>query len=397
MTDEGTTGKKPPRKRKQVAPLTGDAFANRQLSLFQGFLANTGDEREALSNAVDLWDSIPRYAVSRVRMNAMRTPEGFLAVMETPFHYRGRELTARIYPAQVKGADGKWASYYPSAREELVEHALRKISTEQQAGFFDQPNYRSGAKFSLYQLRRELEQQGHSLRYDELVQSLDILSLSSIEIEGTTADGDEAFARSTYLAALSGVRRKDYEADRSARWAAQFHPLVTQSIDQVTYRQFNYQRLMRCTTQLSRWLIGQLVLKYTQAALSNSFEMRYSTIKRDSALLSGYKLERQAVAALDAAWQELKTLGALTSIKKAEQRGARAKLEDVVYTLYPSREFTAEQKAANRRQSDAKTPTTGDTLPLQHSLKSLLDQARDRQSQAGLVDKARRRSEGQGE
>jgi len=52
----------------------------------------------------------------------------------------------------------------------------------------------------------------------------------------------------------------------------------------VTYRQFNYQRLMKCSTQLARWLIGQLVLKYTQAALINSFEMRYSTIKRDSAL-----------------------------------------------------------------------------------------------------------------
>lgn len=354
MTNEGTASKKPPRKRKQVAPLTGDAFANRQLSLFQGFLANASDERESLSNAVDLWDSIPRYAVSRLRMNAMRTPEGFLAVIELPFHYRGRELIASIYPAQVKGMDGKRMSYYPSAREELVEHALRKISTEQHAGFFDQPSYRSGAKFSLYQLRQELEQQGHSLRYDELVQALDILSLSSIEIEGTTADGDEAFARSTYLAALSGVRRKDYEADRSAKWAAQFHPLVTQSIDQVTYRQFNYQRLMRCSTQLSRWLIGQLVLKYTQAALSNSFEMRYSTIKRDSALLNGYKQERQAVAALDAAWEELKNLGALNQVKKAEQRGARAKLENVTYTLYPSREFTAEQKAANRRQGDAK-------------------------------------------
>ena len=354
---EEAAAKKSPRKRKQVAPLTGDAFANRQLNLFQGFLANTGDEREALSNAVDLWDSIPRYAVSRVRMNALRTPEGFLAVMELPFHYRGRELTARIYPAQVKGGEGKWTSYYPSAREELVEHALRKISTEQQAGFFDQPSYRSGARFSLHQLRQELEQQGHSLRYDELVQALDILSLSSIEIEGTTAEGDEAFARSTYLAALSGVRRRDYEADRSAKWAAQFHPLVTQSIDQVTYRQFNYQRLMRCSTQLSRWLIGQLVLKYTQAALSNSFEMRYSTIKRDSALLNGYKKERQAVAALDAAWQELKSLGALTLVKRAELRGLRSKLEDVTYTLHPSREFTTEQKAANRRQGDARQTT----------------------------------------
>lgn len=358
MTSEATSKKKA--RRKEVAPLADDAFANRQLSLFQGFLANASDQREALSNAVDLWDSLPRYAVSRARMGSMRTPEGFLPVMELPFNYRGRALTATIYPAQVKTKEGKRISYYPSAREELIEHALRKISAEQHAGFFDQPSYRSGARFSLYQLRKELEQQGHSLRYDELVEGLDILSLSSIEISAALDDGDEAFARSTYLAALTGVKRKDYETDRAARWMAQFHPLVTQSIDQVTYRQFNYQRLMRCNTQLARWLVSQLVLKYTQAAMLNSFEMRYSTIKRDSSLLNNYKLERQAVAALDDAWEELRSVGALSVVKKAEQRGARNKLEDVTYTLFPTSQFVAEQKAANRRQRDSRFP---DHLP----------------------------------
>ena len=95
MTKETETNKRP-RRRREVAPLSDDAFASRQLSLFQGFLANTGDQREALSNAVDLWDSIPRYAVSRARMGAMRTAEGFLPVMELPFNYRGRSLTATI-------------------------------------------------------------------------------------------------------------------------------------------------------------------------------------------------------------------------------------------------------------------------------------------------------------
>lgn len=353
MIDKSTWKKTPPR-RKDVAPVPDDAFANRQLNLFQGFLANTEDEREALSNAVDLWDSIPRYAISRLRMNALRTAEGFLDVMEIPFNYRGRQLTALIYPARVKDKDGQRLSYYPSAREELIEHALRKISTDQHSGFFHQQSYRSGARFSLYQLRKELEQQGHTLRYDELIEGLDILSLSAIEIVATNDDGDEAFARSTYLAALTGVKRKDYEADHDTRWAAQFHPLVTQSIDQVTYRQFNYQRLMRCSTQLARWLMGQLVLKYTQAALINSFDMRYSTIRRDSALLNGYGRERDAIAALDNAWEELKSIGALAIVKKTEQRGVRAKLEDVTYTLFPTRDFVAEQKAANRRQNDAK-------------------------------------------
>ncbi len=120
MTSDITASKKPPRKSKQVAPLSGDAFANRQLSLFQGFLVNTTNEREAFSNAVHLWDSIPRYAISRVRMNAMRTAEGFLAVMELPFHYRGRgvvTLSQETGPFSYKAADmmggPKWAGSMP--------------------------------------------------------------------------------------------------------------------------------------------------------------------------------------------------------------------------------------------------------------------------------------------
>jgi hypothetical protein len=341
-------------RRRVIKPVPGEAFANQQMTLFQGFFANNDDERAALSNAVDLWDSVPRYSVPRARMNTLRTPDGFLPVLEVPFQYRGTPLTAIIYPAQVKCKDGKRVSYYPSAREELVEHALRRISAEQQAGFFDRPNYRSGANFSLYNLRRELERNGHSLRYDELIEALDILSLSFIEIASNTKDAPEPFARSPYLPGLKGVRRVDFDADRSARWGALFHPLITQSIDQVTYRQFNYQRLMRCSTQLARWLLGQLVLKYTQAALMNSFDIYFSTIKRDSALLNGYKLQRQAVATVDGALDELKKLGALNSVKKQERRGARSKIEDVVYTLYPSRRFSDEQKAANRRNNDGR-------------------------------------------
>lgn len=352
--DGEADSKKKPVRRKVVAPVPDDAFESRQLSLFQDFLANTVEEQKSLSNAVDLWDSIPRYSISRGRMNAMRTAEGFLDVLELSFNYRGKHLTANIYPARIKDKDGRRLSYYPSAREELIEHALRKISAEQNAGFFHAPTFRSGTRFSLYQVRKELEQQGHTLRYDELIEGLDILSLSSIEIVATNDNDEEAFGRSTYLAALSGVKRKDYDADREARWTAQFHPLVTQGIDQVAYRQFNYKRLMQCSTQLARWLIGQLVLKYTQAALMNSFEMRYSTIKRDSALLNGYGRERDAIAALDGAWDELKKLGALSICTKTEHRGARSKLLDVTYKLQPTREFVAEQKAANRRQGDAR-------------------------------------------
>ena len=336
-----------------------DAFCNEQLGLFQDFLANTDEAREDLSNAVDLWDNVPRYSISRKKQKELRLPGGFLPISTVEFKYRGHEMKAHIRPARIELRDdegkltGETIEYYPSAREELIEHALRKIAVEKEAGFFDAADFRSGCRFTLYQLRNHLIELGHSLRYDELVEGLNILSFSSLDIEGGSFHHEITYTRMSYLSLLARVSRKDLAIDTNAKWLVQFHPLITDSIQKIAYRQFNYRRLMSCRTQLSRWLVSQLVLKYTQASLFTTFEMRYSTIRRDSALLEGYARSRDAVAALDASWEELKSLGVLNTCQRSEQRGGRSKLEDVIYTLHPSPAFVAEQKAANRRRSEA--------------------------------------------
>ena len=157
-------------------------FGNAQLSLFQNFICNTDEERQRFSNAIDLWDSVPRYSVNRHAMTKARANEKFLDNYQITFHYRGRTYTSTISPARVTDLDGKVRDFYPSATEELVEDALRKLAIEQQAGFFDKPNYRSGVVFSIYALREELQKRGHSRSYQEVRLALDILSGSIIEI-----------------------------------------------------------------------------------------------------------------------------------------------------------------------------------------------------------------------
>jgi hypothetical protein len=237
---------------------------------------------------------------------------------------------------------------------------LRRMATEKAAGFFDGAQPRAGLYFTLYKLRQELAAHGHAMTHRELAEGLDILSLSQLDIE-FESESDALvigrFGRNPFLLNLIGVKREDLERDPHARWYVEFHPFVVASLDKITYRQFNYQRWMGARSQLTRWLISQLVLKALQAQYGRPFVMKFSTIKRDSGLLEGYKLQRQAVAALDDAWDELvKPLGLLDSYTKAEERGARAKLEDVTYALYPSRTFAMEQKAANKRRLLADEP-----------------------------------------
>lgn len=344
LTPEETPNVEPPAKPTE--------FVNAQLTLFQSVLCNTDDERERFSNAIDLWDSIPRYSVSRQAQAKARENGKFLDNHTAVFQHRDRTYTVTISPARVKDLDGTQRDYYPSTTEELVEEALRKLAIEQYAGFFDRPSFRSGVVFTIYQLREELKKHGHTRSYQEIVVALNILSKSIIEIRENTGKG-ELLAISPYLPALVAVSRDRLKDDPSAKWAVQFHPFVTDSIEKVTYRQYNYALLMSHESKLTRWLHKYVVLKCTAADPIKAFTIHYSTIKRDSGLLGEYARERAAIDAVQKAFDDLKLKGVLNRLERRNLTGQRRKLLDVVFTIWPSFDFVKEVKAANKRQTDS--------------------------------------------
>jgi hypothetical protein len=334
-------------------------FENRQLSLFQHFLYNNEGERDQLSNAIDLWDSVPRYSISRQAMRKARIEGRFLEKHQVEFQYKGRTMTRTIFPARVQDEDGVDRDYFASATEELVEDALRKLAADQQAGYFDKPSYRSGVVFTLYELRQELKKRGHTRSYQEIVFALNVLSGSIIEIAATDDDKGEFFTRAAYLPHLAAVSRRALREDPKAKWVVQFHPLVTGSIDKLTYRQFNYHLMMSHRTQLARWVHKQLALKYTFASITAPFDMRFSTVRRDSGLLDGYARERDAIEALHEAITELKNGGVLLSFTRKDITGPRFKLLDTVFTLTPSLDFVRDTKASSKRLAVAVNTEAG--------------------------------------
>jgi hypothetical protein len=343
----------------KIKTLKEDDFEGFQLDLFRSFLCNNEDERSELSNVFDLWDSVPRYAISRQRMDKIRKEKGFLDLMTVDFHYRQKPVKVTIQAARVLDKKtGETTDYYPSGNEELVEDALRKIAAEQRNGFYDKEQRAGGVTFSLYMLREELRKRGHSRTYTELILSLEILSGSVIRIEGEGIEG-EAVKKSTYFRDLTAVSRKRLSEDPDSRWVVYFHPLVTRDLDALRYRQFNYAQMMSYRTQLARWLHKHLSMKFTYASLVSPFTIRYSTIARDSRMLDGYKREVKAIEALDGAMDELVQAGVLAQFKKELSLGKRNKIEDVVYTLHASADFTKEMKAANLREKLAEQKFAG--------------------------------------
>jgi hypothetical protein len=210
------------------------------------------------------------------------------------------------------------------------------------------PPLRSGVAFTLYELRQELAAMGHARSYQQIVHSLNIMRKSHIELR--RVDGkEEVLVAANYLPGIAAVSRGQLDDDPDARWVVQFHPLVSRSIDQLAYRQFDYATMMALPTQLSRWLHKQLSIKFTFASLfGNPFEMHYSTIKRDSHLLNCNR-ERDNRFEVDRAFAELVKSKVLREVRKRDVIEGRGKVVDVVYQLYPTSEFVKEAKAANAR------------------------------------------------
>lgn len=335
------------KKSSQNFPKT-DAFKSPQLDLFQSFLCNTQDEKDRLSNTVELWDSIPKYSISQQAMNKMRTKEGLLPRLEKEFKYRDQEYKVRITAAIIDTEDGKEKAYYPSSNEELIEDALRKIAAEQYKGFFDKPEYISGVIFSLHLLRNELKRRGHTRSFQEIIKSLQIISGSLIEILLPNSKG---FSRTNYLPSLTAVSRQKLSEDPKAKWVAQFHPLITKSIDNISYRQYNYHQMMSHSTQLARWMHKRLSHSYINASCSTPYITWLSTISRDSGLLE-YKRPHDIVRKFELSLDELKQNNVLHSFSRLDDiRGKRNKILDTKYSLSPHPDFVKDIKAANKRQN----------------------------------------------
>ena len=330
-------------KKKEQLP-ADSAFTGTQLSLFQTFLCNTENERDGLSNTIELWDSIPKYAISQQAMNKMRTHDGYLPRLEKDFTYRNSSYKVKISAAIIDTGEEGPKAFYPSANEEIIEDALRKIASDQYKGFFDKPTFKSGVLFSINMLRQELKKRGHARSYREIVRSLNILAGSHIEIMSSDETG---IAKSNYLPGLAGVSRKKLSSDPKAKWVAHFHPLVPESIDALSYRQYNYHVMMSHSTQLARWLHKRLSHNYVHASYTTPYSALLSTVRRDSGLLE-YSRTNDIVRKFEEALQDLTKHEVLLDFEKEDRRGERNKIIDVKYLFIPNPHFVKDVKAANK-------------------------------------------------
>lgn len=312
------------------------------------------EEKEEYSNSIELYDFMPKYVWNKVE----RIQGQFLSPIKRHFECRGEKYTLVIKPASIE-EEGVFIHYFPSVREELVEDALRKIACEHNGIFLDGE---SAVTFTLYSLKKELEDRKHGYNIVDIKKALYILSETHLEL--STKD-EGMVMKSNMLQALGLQAKEGWKGNgKKIKAFAIFNPLVTLAIKATKFRRQNYSICMSINNVIARQLYKRMVHHYTQASIvAEPYTILLSTMIRDFGLTQYSELRnnlREVIQALDYlvytkekhidTKEKNKTIDIIQSYKveKIINSSERNKLIDAKFIIKTSVAFNTEIRKANQ-------------------------------------------------
>ena len=310
-----------------------------QLELFQVILPS---ERNR-SNTVEFYDFVPKYVWGKVK----RIDDMFLKTVKRDFECRGGNFTVRIAPSRLQDSDGNERDHFPGKLEELVEDALRKLATEGHGLFLDNE---AAVTFTLYELQQELKRTGHSYSIDQIKNAIMVCVGTTVHI--TDEIGSTLF--SDHLFETVGLQtREDWKGQGEKTKAfVRFNSLVTKSIREGTYRQFNYEIAMSYRTVVARQLHKRMSHHFTQASIHIPYSILLSTVIRDFGLTQ-YSQARDNLRDVCVSLDEMVEKEVLMKYS-VERTVEKRKIVDAKLILIPHPKFASEVMNANRKQKDWK-------------------------------------------
>lgn len=316
-----------------------------QMELFEALMP----AEKQFSNTIEFYDFCPKYVYWRVE----RLQDKFLDRLERDFECRGQNYRISIDPAKIKDSDGVVRDYFPGVVEELVEDALRKLAVDGHGLFLDD---QAAVTFTLYELQQELAKTGHTYSLDQIKKALMVCVGTTIHL--MTTSGETVF--SDHLFETVGLNtREDWKGQgKKTKAFVRFNSLVTKSIKEGSWRQFNYEISMRFKHVVSRQLNKRMSHNFTQANLAANYNISLSTMIRDFGL-TPYKYMRDNLRYVLKALDEMVKKRVIRGyeVKNVYDADRKNKLVDAVIEIKPDIYFADQTIKANLKQKNVKQLT----------------------------------------
>lgn len=327
---------------------------NDQLSVF--FI----EENKKLSNTIDIFDNIPFYVLKQPP-----TPQDLIdrfftyKDISTGFNVEYKLVitpgtSIRQYKSGGNKGGKKIIKRFPNVSDELIEQVVRKLAAEGQC--FVEGGHISVA-FSIYQLFKELESLHLTRSYTEIFESIEILSSSQTDLLWTDDNGQQRSYKSSIFNNRRWISPKEAPINYKGKkdlYCVTFHPLVTKSIVDRTFRQFNYKRHMAIQDYCARWIHKRMCHNFTWANQNQikPYHLSLSTIIQGSGIKQ-YSSIYDTIRRIENSISELSSIGIVDRDKSYtdKKRGLprSTKICDAVFNLFPTEAFVKEQISSNHR------------------------------------------------
>ncbi|CAM5558316.1 hypothetical protein [Eoetvoesiella caeni] len=290
------------------------------------------------SNTIELYDALLKYNWDEREIDDIQTA-GYVRSIRIG----GQDYVTKVTPALIQRGSKK-VLIYPGTREEIVEQALRKFVVDGQGRI---SGGEVGVTFTMYQLQKELASRGRTMDLAELSEAIEVCHGAQLEC---TTQGGKKVVSSNFFPTIAITRRDEYEAaPGEARCYVRFNPLVTESIINLTFRQYNYEIGMSITSRLARYMHRRMSHYWTQASENDPYTLSLVTFLEQSPRgLS--KLMAENIRAMKSALTALINHKIVSTYDEERIKKGRS-IVDVKYAIYPHKDFISQMIASNRHHN----------------------------------------------
>lgn len=304
-----------------------------QLDLFS--IVESANAADRYSNSIDIFDALPKFHWAKQRE---------LTDLSSAEIVRSCTLNKQDYKIVIKPAilkkNNKHILVYPGQREEIVEEALRKIAVSGQAVFVDR---NVSVVFTLYQLQQELKNMGHAFDINEIKESIEVCRGATLEC---FSDDGQTYISSSFFPLIGLTTRGDWsKKGRSAKCFVQFHPMVTASILNLTFRKYNYSLSMRINSPLARFIYKRMSHYWTGAAPTSPYTPHLVTFLSQSPRGLSERMSEN-IRAMKNALDVLVKNNVVSHYTESVVKEGRS-VVDIHYCIYPHDEFVSMIISAN--------------------------------------------------
>lgn len=308
-----------------------------QLNLF-GFVDTDMRRRKEYSNSVDLYDSLPKYSWDQRELD----------VDEDTSRVRSIKLGGQEYNIEVTPAfftrDKRKIFVFPGAREELVEEALRKLVVD---GNGTTHGGEVGVFFTMYQLQKELADNGRTYSFAELSEALDVLNRAFIRISTT---GGSAVLSSPLFPTVITRSRSDYLKAPNEKCYVRFNVMVTESILNLRYRRYDYKLGMSIKSHLARWIHRRMSQNWTQASTDKPYTFSQTSYLQASPRGLSETMSENT-RAVKSALETLIKHGIVDRYEADPEKEGR-RIVDVHYRVYATQKFVSQTISHNAHRNE---------------------------------------------